>query len=596
MTKFSFPIRLKVLVTLMLTLMLVVGVITVTMANLFQQDKIAYVRDFNVAVTSNMQADVETTLGSHLSAARVLAEFLFADYIDTAAKQRLAKPIFVAYPDLLALVTIGAGREPLSLYNKDALRKADIEPDELLELSSLTLLRDEGAVTVRSALNDSDRGAVSLTFGHRLPDEEKDVPVIAVVSSEELSRVLLDGRPFESALLDPDQKPLLAVGDTQDAVYWSRQALASWEGAGTSGAFEYSADGQDYIAAIAKTQIGNLTIITRISASAAYLTARQLLDDLFFVGLVIVLLASILGVVLSRRITRPLERLSKAVRNIGKGDFDVNVAIESSDEIGELSTSFNDMAGELKEREASLESAQQALVQSEKMAAVGTLSAGLAHEVKNPLSAVLGYAQLSKRKLSQPDALKGYLDTIEQETRRCNEIISNLMQFSRQETGERSQISINDVVRKAIGIVDHQLSLEDIRIGSEFAEDIPDIMGNANQLQQVLMNLMINAQHAIGEGGGTVDIATFVWKESVIITVSDTGPGIDADIAAKIFEPFFTTKPAGHGTGLGLSVSYGIIKDHGGEISVQRADSGGAKIVVKLPLETEPTVTLEQAS
>jgi len=422
------------------------------------------------------------------------------------------------------------------------------------------------------------------------------LPVVAIVSSAELSRVLLHARPFESALLDPDRQPLVALGDMQDAVYWSRQALASWEGVGTSGAFEYSADGQDYISAAAKTRIGNLTVITRISASAAYLTARQLLDDLVFVGLVIVLLASILGVVLSRQITRPLEHLSKAVRNIGKGDFDANIAIRSSDEIGELSTSFNDMVGELKEREASLESAQHALVQSEKMAAVGTLSAGLAHEVKNPLSAVLGYAQLSKRKLTQPDALKGYLDTIEHETRRCNEIISNLMQFSRQETGERSQISINDVVRKAIGIVDHQLSLENIRIGSEFAEDIPDIMGNANQLQQVLMNLMINAQHAIGEGGGTVDIATFVWKESVIITVSDTGPGIDADVAAKIFEPFFTTKPAGHGTGLGLSVSYGIIKDHGGEISVQRADIGGAKIVVELPLETEPAVTLEQAS
>jgi signal transduction histidine kinase len=138
--------------------------------------------------------------------------------------------------------------------------------------------------------------------------------------------------------------------------------------------------------------------------------------------------------------------------------------------------------------------------------------------------------------------------------------------------------------------------LENIRIGSEFADGIPDIVGNANQLQQVLMNLMINAQHAIGEGGGTVDIATFVRSESVMITVSDTGPGVDADVAAKIFEPFFTTKPAGQGTGLGLSVTYGIIKDHGGDISVQRADGGGAKFVVELPLKAEPTVTLEQAS
>jgi signal transduction histidine kinase len=138
--------------------------------------------------------------------------------------------------------------------------------------------------------------------------------------------------------------------------------------------------------------------------------------------------------------------------------------------------------------------------------------------------------------------------------------------------------------------------LKDVRIGSELAEDIPPISGNANQLQQVLMNLMINAQQAIGDGGGTVDLATYVEGESVFITVSDTGPGIDKDVAAKIFEPFFTTKPAGQGTGLGLSVTYGIIQDHSGDISVRRADSGGAKFVIKLPLESETMVALEQAS
>jgi signal transduction histidine kinase len=312
--------------------------------------------------------------------------------------------------------------------------------------------------------------------------------------------------------------------------------------------------------------------------------------------LVIVLIAAVFGVVVSRRITRPLERLSSAVRKIAKGDFDVNVAIKSSDEIGELSTSFNDMAGELKERESSLKKAQHALVQSEKMAAVGTLSAGLAHEVKNPLSAVLGYAQLSKRKLDQPEALLKHLDTIENETRRCNEIIGNLMQFSRQEKGEHEQISVNEVVEKSMAIVDHQLGLKSVEIKSELADELPDISGNANQLQQVIMNLMINAQQAMGEEGGTVSLATLIEDDSLLITVSDTGPGIEPDIAAKIFEPFYTTKPAGQGTGLGLSVTYGIIQDHGGDISVKRSESGGAKFVVALPLEVEGTVALEQAS
>ncbi|MCH8072565.1 MAG: two-component sensor histidine kinase, partial [Proteobacteria bacterium] len=240
--------------------------------------------------------------------------------------------------------------------------------------------------------------------------------------------------------------------------------------------------------------------------------------------------------------------------------------------------------------------------QSEKMAAVGTLSAGLAHEVKNPLSAVLGYAQLAKRKLSQPDVIKKHLDIIENETRRCNEIIGNLMQFSRQEKGEFTDVTINEVVEKSVGIVDHQLGLKNVHVNMKLAPDIPEIIGNSNQLQQVLMNLAINAQQAMEPDGGTVDIATYFDNDNVYISVSDTGPGISEEVVEKIFEPFFTTKAAGEGTGLGLSVTYGIIRDHKGYIRVERADSGGARFVIALPLHItrEPgstgSLSLEKAS
>lgn len=594
MSKFSFPIRLKVLVAVLALLMLVIGVITATMANLFQQDKTAYVRDFSAAVTGNMQSEIETILGSQMSAAHVLAEVLFANYIDPVAKQQLAKPMFAAYPDLLALVAITANGKPVSLYNAAALRVAGIEPAQVLELSTLTVMHEKGTVQVHSALGDS--GTVSLTLDHHQPGEDKTLAVVALTSSADLEKVLRRGKPFDSVLLDTDGQAIVALDSKDDAVVWAARALENFTNIGSSGVFDYSANNLEYIAGASRTSLGNLTVVTRISASAAYLTARQLLDDLILVSLVIVLIAAIFGVLVSRQITRPLERLSNAVRKIAKGDFDVNVEIKSRDEIGMLSNSFNEMASELKERESSLKAAQDALVQSEKMAAIGTLSAGLAHEVKNPLSAVLGYAQLSKRKLDQPEALLKNLDIIEHETKRCNEIISNLMQFSRQEKGEFVQIAVNEVVSKSMTIVDHQLSLKNVRIESELADDIPQITGNANQLQQVLMNLMINAQHAIGDDGGTITLATFVRDESVTITVSDTGPGVPAEIRAKIFEPFFTTKPAGQGTGLGLSVTYGIIKDHGGEITVERADTGGAKFVIVLPLEAETAVALEQAS
>ncbi len=305
---------------------------------------------------------------------------------------------------------------------------------------------------------------------------------------------------------------------------------------------------------------------------------------------------------MSRRITRPLEVLSRAVGKIAKGNFDVNVNIESEDEIGQLSKSFNEMADELNVREASLKKAQLALVQSEKMAAVGTLSAGLAHEVKNPLSAVLGYAQLAKRKLTQPEALEKHLDIIENETRRCNEIIGNLMQFSRAEKGEFSEVAVNAVIEKSIGIVDHQLSLNGVTIEKNLAPEIPPILGIANQLQQVLMNLSINAQQAMGESGGVLSFSSVVDSSSVLITVDDTGPGIPDDVAANIFEPFFTTKEAGEGTGLGLSVTYGIIQEHDGDIRVMGNPNGGARFEIRLPIsnmrETGITekIVLETAS
>ena len=146
MSKLSFPIRLKVLVAVLVILMLVVGIITATMANLFEQDKTAYVRDFSSAVTSNMQAEVDTLLDSYVSATRVLSEVLFADYLEPEVKQQLAKPIFVAYPELLALVTTSSGGKPVSLYNNAAIRTAGVDPIELLQLSSLATLHEAGRV------------------------------------------------------------------------------------------------------------------------------------------------------------------------------------------------------------------------------------------------------------------------------------------------------------------------------------------------------------------------------------------------------------------------------------------------------------------
>ena len=595
MSKFVFPLRLKVLITVLAFLMMVVGFITATMADLFHQEKTAYVKDLSASVTSDIKTEVDTILGGYVSATRVLSEVLFTNYIEPQAKQQLVKPLFVAYPEILALVTTNRQDEPISIYNASAVRNAGIEADALLDFASMQDYESTESIGVYGVQLTSGQHAVALTLEHHFSAEDETRIISAIATPALFSRAIERDDTFQAMLIDSQGKPIMETADAGSDTRWAIATLQSFDNleGGASGVIKIRDNGVEYFAGAAKIDVGGLNVVTRISVSAAYLTARQLLSDLIIVGLIIIFIAAISGVVVSRKFTAPLESLSAAVRKVAKGDFAVNVDIQSRDEIGQLSTSFNDMANELMERERSLKSAQLALVQSEKMAAVGTLSAGLAHEVKNPLSAVLGYAQLSKRKLSQPDVIKKHLDTIENETRRCNEIISNLMQFSRQEKGEFTDVTINEVVEKSVGIVNHQLGLNDVHVNMELAADIPEIIGNPNQLQQVLMNLAINAQQAMAPDGGTVDIVTYCDVDRVYISVSDTGPGISAEVAKKIFEPFYTTKAAGEGTGLGLSVTYGIVQDHKGDIRVERADSGGARFIIELPLHIsrEPAST-----
>jgi signal transduction histidine kinase len=409
-----------------------------------------------------------------------------------------------------------------------------------------------------------------------------------MVRMNRLIAILGRSGTFESFLLDPSGS-LLAHGDAQRV--FSRLPVdgipdevwrpdRSWTGR----TFEYTSSGIDMIGGFTQVETGHLLAGAQIPTTAVFLSARNLLKDLLGVSLVLLVSTAVIGLVWSHQMTRPLERLAKATQEVGKGEFDIQVKATSRDEIGNLSSSFNQMASELRDREKALQDAQAALIQSEKMSAFGQLSAGIAHEVKNPLAGILGYAQLSMKKVDKDSPIIKNLKTIERETKRCNAIIGNLMKFARQEQTEFSSTVINQVVEDAIGIVDHQLGVHQIRVEKELAENLPAVTGNANQLQQVLMNIMINAQQAMDGQPGTVRVVTRLSDDgSVQILVSDTGPGLSPDIQERIFEPFFTTKPAGQGTGLGLSVTYGIIKDHRGSIRVESTPGEGATFIIALP-------------
>jgi PAS domain S-box-containing protein len=212
---------------------------------------------------------------------------------------------------------------------------------------------------------------------------------------------------------------------------------------------------------------------------------------------------------------------------------------------------------------------QERLVQSQKMEDLGRLAGGVAHEINTPLGIILGYAQMLLEDADPESQTAADLRIIEKQTKICSSIVSDLLGFSRQNQTRRTEVDVNESIQEVISLVEHTFSLSRVRIRSEFDPHIPEIDGDKDKLKQVWMNLLNNAFDAV-EQDGVIRIATKLCahRRRVAVTVTDTGAGIRQEILDKIFDPFFSTKPVGRGTGLGLSVTFGIIKDHGGRINV----------------------------
>lgn len=253
-------------------------------------------------------------------------------------------------------------------------------------------------------------------------------------------------------------------------------------------------------------------------------------------------------------------------------------------EIGSVGI-FTDMREFLKMRKE-LEEANIQLVQSQKIASVGRMAAGVAHEINNPLSAILIYTALLKDTLGNDSQGQKDLQEIVDQTMRCKKIVSELLEFSRKSAGKSASFGMEETINKCLSLLTSKANFQNITVTTKIEPDMPRMMGDMSQIQQVFANLFINAADAM-EGKGLLDIAAhFDHKTSkFIVRVSDTGPGIPKKFRDKIFDIFFTSKPVGQGTGLGLSISQNIIKLHGGNISFECPTGGGTVFIIELPLE-----------
>ena len=313
-------------------------------------------------------------------------------------------------------------------------------------------------------------------------------------------------------------------------------------------------------------------------------------------------------------ITRPIGEMVSATHNIIAGRFDQEVRANSPGEIALLAESFNamlkslrQMKGDLEEwgrtleekvrqRTAELGAMQARMAQSERLASLGMLAAGVAHEVNNPLGGILALTALTVEDMPKDDPNRENLEEVIRQTERCRDIVKGLLEFSRQSKGNTEAVDLNNVLADTLSLVGKQAAFFNINVVCQLAPGLPSVAADRSQFQQVFLNILMNAVQAMHERG-TITIVTRHDTDagSVEVAISDTGQGISPEQIGRIFDPFFTTKESGHGTGLGLSIAYGIVTTHRGSISVASEVGQGSTFTIRMPVEVPVRAEAEAA-
>ncbi len=282
-------------------------------------------------------------------------------------------------------------------------------------------------------------------------------------------------------------------------------------------------------------------------------------------------------------LSRPVRELAGIITRYANGDKQVRYPGQRRDEIGSVGSAFNYMAEKLEEAEKERDRAQQAACQSERLAAAGQLAAGIAHEINNPLMNIMSLAALVEENLGDADhQIRADLSAIQQEGRRCARIVQGVLNFARSTEPECRPIPLEELIRETLVLFRHRLDSALLNVELDLESPLV-VMGDRGQLQQVLVNLLVNAIQA-SPPQSTIRIEAYREGEWAVVRLLDEGEGVPPELLSKVFNPFFSTKPEGSGTGLGLSVSYGIVRQHGGEIRLENRSPHGVEVTISLPV------------
>lgn len=304
-----------------------------------------------------------------------------------------------------------------------------------------------------------------------------------------------------------------------------------------------------------------------------------------------VLISVFVTIWISRRISYSVNSLVRASQKLAGGDLQTRVEQISNDEFGELAETFNYMARALRERDEQLkEYTKRKIMESERLALIGQLAANVAHDLNNPLQGIVTYSYLLLEKETCTPEERENVQKIVVQANRCRDIIRGLLDFSRQKKPDKTLCDVNNLLSACVSLVERQALFHNIEVTLDLEENLPRVVLDPSQIERVFLNLIINAAEAM-EGNGQLFLSTRYNRASncIEIKVKDTGPGISEENLERIFDPFFTTKETGHGVGLGLAISFGILKEHNGNIFVESAPGQGATFTVSLPLAVEMT-------
>ncbi|MBI2358165.1 MAG: HAMP domain-containing protein [Deltaproteobacteria bacterium] len=332
-------------------------------------------------------------------------------------------------------------------------------------------------------------------------------------------------------------------------------------------------------------------------------TIKTRRDRIVITTSVLVLVLSLLILLIVRRnVSRPIDELIERIREIGKGHWEQRIQVMGKDEVSLLASEFNRLSERLRDTYRSLVNEQQQKLElekdlrhSERLASVGQLAAGLAHEIGTPLNIIGGRAEYLTRRPRSTEELNENLLIIREQIDRIAGIVRQLLEFSRRKEPSLRTVDIASLLAQVRQLVQHKLDEKGIKVDLEVSEPLPEIQADPDLLQQLFLNLYLNSLHGLGHGG-RISIRVQASDNGIIrpsaasgvrwlgIAFEDNGPGIRPEHLDRVFDPFFTTKDIGEGTGLGLSVSYGIVRDHGGEIRVESEAGKYARFVIQLPV------------